>query len=529
MITIDPSSEKRRGGYYTPRPLADFLVRWAVRSPFDHVLDPACGEAVFLDVAAQRLRELGDGALDGQIVGYELDPIALAEARRAVPEASIAEGSFFDQEPSDSSFQAVVGNPPYIRYHYFSGRMRAAALSRARAEGVHLSQLTSSWAPFLVHAITFLAPDGRLAFVLPAELLTTDYASSIREYLRQRFASVDVLTFEERVFPGVLVDAVLLLAEGTGPGQVRVHRLPNASALNGFDGETTPPTKAAKWTHAFVGSEAADVFETAAAGMRRFGSVASVDIGLVTGANSFFLLTDDQAKKEHLQHRDLRRALARGQQLRSYALSDQEWNDYRRRGEIVWIFAPTADTGAAGAYIRKGEAAGVHESYKCSIRTPWWKLKIWDPPDLILSYMSNHFPRLLSNDAHVQTTNLLHNVRLLDDSIDAHTLALSWLNSATMLSCELAGRAYGGGVLKLETREAEKVFIPRLNPRVTKGLSEQAAAIDALLRGARMTDVADLVDPIVLAELSANGRTVLREAWLDLRERRRSRAAPASK
>jgi hypothetical protein len=380
----------------------------------------------------------------------------------------------------------------------------------------------------LVHAATFLVPDGRLAFVLPAELLSTDYASAIRQYLRQRFATVDVLTFEERIFPGALVDAVLLLAAGRGPGVVRVHRLTNTTMLDTFDVARTVPTKAAKWTHALVGPEAAEEFEGVTRGMRRLGDVASVDIGLVTGSNDYFLLTDEQVRRAGLPRRDLRRALARARQLQGYVLTDYEWDGIRDRGEPVWIFAPTEDSGPAGAYIRKGEAEGVHESYKCRIRTPWWRLKMSDPPDLILSYMSNHFPRLLANDARVQTTNLLHNVRLIEQDIDRHGLALAWLNSATMLSCELAGRTYGGGVLKLETREAENVFIPRLSPRVLNGLLRHASTIEMCLRESRITDVADLIDPIVLAELSANGRRAIRAAWLDLRDRRRRRGASAS-
>jgi adenine-specific DNA-methyltransferase len=524
VIRADPSPEKRRGAYYTPRPLAAFLAQWAIRSPFDRVLDPACGEAVFLDVAAARLRSLGAERLDDLITGYELDPLAAAEASRTLPEAAIVQRSFFDVESTGVPYHAVIGNPPYIRYHYFNGHMRASALQRAKSEGVTLSRLASSWAPFLVHATTFLSEAGRLAFVLPAELLSTDYALPIRKFLRERFAAVDVLTFEERIFPGALVDAVLVLAEGRGPGRVAVHRLEHSGALATFDRWGSAPTSAVKWTHALLDPRAADAFKAATACWRRLGDVAAVDIGLVTGANDFFLLTDAEAAARRLQRRDLRRAIARGQQVKGYAVTDADWDELRWRGETVWLFNPERATGMAGAYILEGEAEKVHLSYKCSIRTPWWRLRVLEPPDLILSYMSNHSPRLVVNDARAQTTNLLHNVRLSCGDIDAHILALSWMNSATMLSCELEGRTYGGGVLKLETREAENVLIPDISSHDARQLAERAAEIDSLVRSGRMDTVADLVDPIVLGGLSAERRATVRAGWFDLRERRRRRA-----
>jgi adenine-specific DNA-methyltransferase len=247
VIVTEPSTEKRRGAFYTPRALADFLAEWAIREPTDRVLDPGCGEAVFLAAAVDRLRERGADLALGQVVGYELDAQAAATAARLVPDAVVeARANFFEQKPCGIPYQAVIGNPPWVRYHFFSGELRAQALATASHEGATLTRLTSSWAPFFVHATRFLAREGRLGFVLPAELLSTDYASSIRDFLERRFASVLVLTFEEPVFPGALVHAVLVLAEGTGPGTVRVQRVRDTHALTalsaGLHGSATMTT-----------------------------------------------------------------------------------------------------------------------------------------------------------------------------------------------------------------------------------------------------------------------------------------------
>src|SRR2546427_639474 len=88
------------------------------------------------------------------------------------------------------------------------------------AAGDRLSQLRAITGPLLATgrlAASFLKAGGRLGLVLPAELLSVNYASEVRGFLMRRFGRVRLVLFEERVFPGVLEEVVLLLAEGDGP------------------------------------------------------------------------------------------------------------------------------------------------------------------------------------------------------------------------------------------------------------------------------------------------------------------------
>lgn len=525
MVVASPTPQKQRGAYYTPRRLADFLVRWAIRTPSDHVLEPSCGDAIFLQSAVEHLSSFGQPLEPQQVIGFELEPETAAAARALAPSVEVIEGDFFSVSPGLDRYDAVVGNPPWVRYHYFNGEMRELALARARDEGVVLTKLTSSWAPFLVHASTFLSPAGRLAFVLPAELLGTDYAKPIRQFLQRRFARVDVLTFEERVFPGALVDAVVVLAQGHGPGEVAIHRLQNIQALITWSADTAPlAITERKWSQALVGPAALDALGLVERHFVPLGDIASVDIGIVTGANDFFLLTDEEAGLAGLDGADLHRAIARASQLPGTALTLDEWERQGHQGLPIWLFSPDSADGTAGDYILAGEAAGVSDAYKCRVRKPWWRLRLPFPPDLFLSYMTNHAPRMVANEAGVFSTNLVHNVRLRDSVTDARLLATSWLNSATMLSAELSGRAYGGGVLKLETKEAERIIVPSLSADMSAALRAVADDVDALLRDGRLVEAVNVIDGIVLAELGAEQRSAVRDGWLDFQSRRKRRA-----
>jgi hypothetical protein len=84
LVKPTPSANKLRGGYYTPGPIADFLVKWAVRAPGASVLEPSAGDGVFLRAAAARLLELGGETGRVSITAIEVDRTAahLVEWRR---------------------------------------------------------------------------------------------------------------------------------------------------------------------------------------------------------------------------------------------------------------------------------------------------------------------------------------------------------------------------------------------------------------------------------------------------------------
>lgn len=222
--TDTAQARKARGAFFTPTAITDYLTEWAIRSPGDAVLEPSCGEAVFLLSAANRLRRMGalELSLPQQLHGLDIHKDSVKLAERFLADegitASLKVGDFFEREPTPS-FDVVIGNPPYVRYQSFSGDARARALEAALRQGVRLTLLASSWAAFTVHASAFLKRDGRLGLVLPAELLAVKYAAEIRRFLLSRFKSVRLVLFENLVFPGVLEEVVLLLAEGYGGTQ----------------------------------------------------------------------------------------------------------------------------------------------------------------------------------------------------------------------------------------------------------------------------------------------------------------------
>lgn len=180
-VGADAGTAKARGGYYTPEPVVETLVRWVVRKKTDRLLDPSCGDGRF--IAAHR-----------NAVGIEQDIPACHEAITRAPWALVHEGEFFRWARNTTErFECAAGNPPFIRYQQFKGTVRDQALSLCAEHGARFSGLTSSWAPFLVAVASLLKPSGRMAFVAPAEIGHAPYSAPLLEYLVSNFSKVQSL------------------------------------------------------------------------------------------------------------------------------------------------------------------------------------------------------------------------------------------------------------------------------------------------------------------------------------------------
>ena len=95
--------------------------------------------------------------------------------------------------------------------------------------------------------------------------------------------------------------------------------------------------------------------------------------------------------------------------------------------------------------------------YKTRIRDPWWHVPSVYSTDIALLKRANEAPRLISNEKKALTTDTAYRIQ---SKIRPDLLAASWLNSLTLLACELNGRTYGGGVLELVPSEIRKTPIP---------------------------------------------------------------------
>lgn len=502
------ATRKARGAFFTPPQITRYLAEWAVRSAGDAVFEPSAGDAAFLVAATERLRRLG--VERPELDGVEIHPASAATARRRVTEAGgkarIRTADFFDIAPAPTC-SAVLGNPPYIRYQDFRGTQRAQSRRAALQAGVTLSALASSWAAFTVHAALFLRPGGRMALVLPAELLSVNYAAAVRKFLFDRFSSVELVMFDEQVFPGAEADVVLLLADGFGAGpsgHAVIHRARNAESLTSelVQRHWSPVDPSDKWVSGLIGNRPVDILH----GLLDDGRFSTLEqwgdttLGMVTGNNGFFALSPARVAELGLRSADLLSLSPPGSgHLRGLTLSARQLAALGADGKSVHLFRPTGRLSAAAQrYVDAGHAAGVHLAYKCRVRTPWYQVPLVRPADLLLTCMNADTPRLVANRAAAHHLNSVHGVYLRDPlaAVGRDLLPLAALNSVTVLHAEMVGRAYGGGVLKIEPREADRWLVPSPELIAARATELRAArrAVAALLGRGRLLEAVGLVD-----------------------------------
>ena len=316
----DLDTDKLRGGYYTSPEIAEWLAAWAVRTPKDRVLEPSCGDGQFLEAAVRRFGQLGAHGpiLANLITGVEIFPQEADRARARLRPAigpraryAVETADFFGwwQQSAQPAFDAVIGNPPFIRYQTFPEPHRSRAIEIMTGLGLTPNRLTNIWVPFVVAAAASLRANGRL--VLPAELLQVTYAAQLRSFLTDRFRKIDIIACNELIFEKAEQEVVLLLADGaleeaSAKNVCRVAmtetktvaQILSQSALKVV--ATSEPKTIShdheKWLKYFLSvREIAFMRELRASKVAApLSAHASVDVGVVTGKNEFFVLTSDQ-------------------------------------------------------------------------------------------------------------------------------------------------------------------------------------------------------------------------------------------
>ena len=454
-------SRKEAGAYYTPEHVVRSLVRWAVRAETDRMLDPACGDGRFI-------------AAHSNSVGVERDSGAAALAARRAPGSRVREADFFawaaDAAPR---FDCAAGNPPFIRYQTFRGEARERALRLCAALGVEFSGLTASWAPFLVVTAGLLRPGGRMAFVVPAAIGHAPYAAPLLEYLVGGFATVQVIAIREKLFPDLSEDCWLLYAGGRGgtAGSIRL------TVLDKFEAAAEPPRRAVsvpvgEWRRSWnrrlrpylLNERVRTLYRTVAAqeGSTRLGALAAVGIGYVSGANRFFHLRPSEAESWDIPPAFLHPAVRNGRVLPRRELTARTVEQWQRRDDPMLLLRLPGDAAlppGVAKYLETEQGREARSAYKCRMRTPWYSVPDVRVPDFFLTYMSGRAPNLVRNFAAATCTNAVHGVRLHRKE-DARRIGDAWPSPFVQLSCELEGHPLGGGLLKLEPREASRIVLP---------------------------------------------------------------------
>jgi adenine-specific DNA methylase len=316
---IDETPTKLRGGYYTDPDIATFLLKWVLNIHPKSILEPSCGDGVFL-------RELSKLSANGLklLQAFEIEDNEAKKAKESANnfkkvEVQITTRDFLGWSLAKllnpPQFDAVVGNPPFIRYQYLDINLQNISEQIFKVFHLPFTKHTNAWVPFVISSLALLRPGGRLAMVVPSELLHVLHAESLRAYLARVCSRVLIFDPQEIWFEDTLQGAILLLAEKKNTPDEQFKGISIiATRSKGFlfenpedyfenakyiNGETVK----GKWMLALLTNAEREVLKKAKtiSGIHYFDDIAEVAVGIVTGANKFFLVPDEIVKQYSLQ------------------------------------------------------------------------------------------------------------------------------------------------------------------------------------------------------------------------------------
>lgn len=533
----EESLQKLRGGYYTPGPIANFLSKWVMGNEPQSILEPSCGDGRFLKSIYNQVK-FGQALAPAFIDAVELIPTeakladkAANDLRALSTEIQVINHDFFDWIASENGrlWDAIVGNPPYIRYQYFDKDQRNKAKQIFKRANVPFTKLTNAWVPFIIASIIHLTPGGRLAMVVPAELLHVLYAHGLRLLLEQEMETINIIHFREIVFSKTLQGVVLLLGIKRTTREfaplTRIHSdkqlsflkqpeqeavnlhiydIDNQQDLQSLDLESIGSRNIewdGNWMLALLDEDEISLLEHLKTSQKilLFKDIADVSIGIVTGANQFFVVNDDTLKRYKMKSIAVP-MLAKSKLIQGIRYNQKDHLENLAAGRAVHFLKfpelPKEQLEATMAqYIEFGELKNLQKRYKCRIRNPWYVVPyVWTSKVALLK-RCHLFPRLVLNEVDAYSTDTAYRISMkLPYAERARDMVGSFLNSLTFIYAELLGRHYGGGVLELVPSEIRRLPIPLVN------INESALnKIDSMIRdNAKLDTFLDYTDEIIL-------------------------------
>jgi len=535
----DSSEQKLRGAYYTPLQLANAMVSLVVSQNINNVLEPSCGDGVFLDSLASLnfINDIPD------VTAVKIEPDEAEKVRNNYKENANVHVlnedflGFYQQVYGKQTYDLILGNPPYIRYQYLTETQRDIQSRILTSHGMKSNKLINAWVAFLVACVQLLSENGKIAFVIPAEILQVVYAEDLRLFLSNQFSKITLLTFEQLVFPDIEQEILVFIGEkGKEEKGIRIIELSDLEDFkklnlnsNGF--QKLEHVKE-KWTKYFVSAEEIKVIQSIRDDKRftKFSDLALINVGITTGNNTYFSVDKATNKQYDLSSVTLP-LIGRSSHVHGIYFTDSDWQENIQDNKRAMLISfpntpyetyPTKHK----EYIKLGEKNGENKGYKCSIRDRWYIVpSVWIP-DAFFLRRNNLYPKFVLNQCKAVSTDTMHRIKF-NEGVKAENVLLSYYNSISFAFTEICGRSYGGGVLEILPGEVGNIMLPVVNDIDEALKKELLERIDTIVRNDEDIEVAlDLVDQRLLVEVLGIDKNICiscRQIWKKMQKRRLGR------
>ena len=508
---------KNNGIFYTPTAIATLLASRVIDRHMGFILDPACGEGSLLAAALKQSFRFSNKRVT-RLIGC--DKFKQGNLDQNI---EFVHKDFFKYAVNEK-FDLVLTNPPYIHSSRIEVKTRQRYY-RKYAEPFGFSTNLDLWVYFLLKCTTHLKKGGTIAAVLPWSFLEAEYAQKIRKWLAERFGEIEVLVLQGAHFKGTVKRVLLVWLRRYG-SQARSIRIGDTEKCHSEPDFQHLPMKIWVSKNALVGlnPEINNIIcRLHEYGFRTLEEYADISIGVVTGANKYFIRHKQDAENKGFSEKSVLRILTSVEDLRRVASS-------KTMDNVLIQFKRL--TKRKENYIREGERLGVDKRIHCTRRKKqagsWYAINPGPLPDAFFTYRVSTIPYLFKNPDSYQCTNSLHKVIFNGASeTEQKWIELSLLSLFGQLSLESRGRHYGNGIIKIEPDTLKKSLVYASKKPIEKKLYDETmqalcsgdkdkACLHATRIVAKEAEIDDSIVEDILASL--NKIRTLRGATLLKRE-----------
>lgn len=524
------TEQKLKGVYYTPKEIVDFFINWAIdKNKKQIILEPSAGDGVFIN----NLKNLNDNS---RIIAVEIDK---NEALKIKPnlekkQYEIIIDDFYNfyenNKNKEKIFNLIIGNPPYIRYQFLTEEQRNYQSDILKNNGLKSNKLINAWVAFTVASLELLKENGKIAFVLPTDILQVSYAKELREFLFKSLKEINIVNFEDIVFTETQQDIILLMGikkenkdEDT---KLRVVNLKNLSELpqniDNFQYKEYKNYQSDKWIKFKLKNEDRNFYDGSFQKKTiSLNDVCKTEVGITTGNNKFFVINDDVLKSYNLEEYK-RPLLGRSIETEGIFYSEKDLEKNIKNKNNVWLLDFNGKTLTKGAldYLNNGIKNKQNEGYKLKIREKWYEVpSIWIPDAFLLRRIGK-YPKIVKNEINSVSTDTFHRIKLINN-FNIYKLLTLFYSSVTLLSVELEGRIFGGGALEILPGDLKNIKIPDIKDDIDfKKIAEE---IDFKLRNKiEIEEIVKWIDSNIVkySKFSENELKISYNLWKEINKKR---------
>lgn len=445
--------DKRSNGiYYTPEDLAKFLVSRLLTKSTRTVLDPAYGNGALLLAAEAHYREFNSKSEKLDLFGCDIHP----DKKRVlhIPKKNLKKIDFF-KLPLPNKYDLIFTNPPYIRHHNQNGNL-IKRYKESLKEINFLSNTADLWAYFLIKSTLHLKSNGSIGAILPWSFIQADYSQKIRGWLLDKFKHIELLALNNDYFESAQERIVILWLKeyGNQCNSIKVAFNKDFNSSFKFSSITEKDWTAQKLIS--IKSRTVDtIFQklTKDYGFDTFEKYAICRIGIVTGANKYFIAGLNEVKKYGFKTDHLIPIITSSKELPEYIANGKE----NLKNLIV-----LNETNAIKFedFIKKGISQGFDKRAHSRLRHPWYSINPGVIPEAFFPYRISRIPYMVLNHENIQCLNSVHRIYFKNLSrVETCWLHVSILSVYSQLSLAIHAKTYGRGMMKIEPGGLNKISV----------------------------------------------------------------------